>query len=119
MDTEAMGKACQILVGEHDFAAFTSVSDGRSTFRRVLKSEVVRKGEVVAFGIEATSFLPHQVRNTVGALVDVGVGRIDLETFRGMAFSGIRGAVGPAAPPQGLCLRKVRYAHFPPSEERL
>ncbi len=118
LDTVAMTEACQGLVGEHDFAAFTSVSDGRSTFRRVLKSEVTKKGDVVAFTVEATSFLPHQVRNTVGALIDVGVGRIGIDTFRGMAYSGIPGAVGPAAPPQGLCLMNVRYADFPPSEEK-
>ena len=119
LDVAAMSQACQLLVGDHDFAAFTHVLDGRSTFRRVLRSEVTKEGDLVTFTMEATSFLPHQVRNTVGALIDVGVGRIDVDTFRGKAYSNLPGAVGPAAPPQGLCLMNVRYADFPPSEERL
>lgn len=118
LDTAAMNRACEVLVGDHDFAPFTSVVDGRSTFRRVFRAEVKRKGDMVIFDMEASSFLPHQVRNTVGALVEVGAGRMEDETFRGMAQAGRSGTVGPAAPPHGLCLMKVRYADFPPSEEK-
>jgi tRNA pseudouridine38-40 synthase len=118
LDTGIMNRACQVLVGDHDFAPFTSVADGRSTFRRVFRTEVKRKGDMVVFDMEASSFLPHQVRNTVGALIEVGAGRMEVETFWGMAQAGRRGMVGPAAPPHGLCLMKVRYADFPPSEEK-
>ena len=119
LDTMAMEEACQTLVGERDFGAFTYIPGDRSTLRRVLKSEVTRKEDIVTLKMEATSFLPHQVRNTAGALIDVGIGRTDVETFREMAYSGIAGAAGPAAPPQGLCLMNVKYAHFPPPEEEL
>lgn len=115
LDVDAMNEVCQVLVGEHDFAPFSSVVDGRPTRRRVFKAEVCRKGNWVMFDMSADSFLPHQIRNTVGGLVKVGLGKTRAETFRAMASSGQPGVVGPAAPARGLYLMGVRYRDFPPS----
>jgi tRNA pseudouridine38-40 synthase len=65
----------------------------------------------------ASSFLPHQVRNTAGGLIEVGLGRMKVDTFRELAHSEKAGAIGPTAPAHGLCLMKVNYANFIPSEE--
>ena len=59
--------------------------------------------------MEAESFLPHQVRRTVGALRDVGTGRLTPEAFA-MLRAGPPSSAGPVAPPQGLTLEAVRYA---------
>jgi len=115
LDVDVMNEACQVLVGEHDFAPFSFVTDGRATRRQVFMAEVSRKGSWVMFDMSADSFLPHQVRNTVGGLVKVGLGKVKAETFRAMASSGQRGIVGPAAPARGLYLTRVRYRDFPPS----
>jgi tRNA pseudouridine38-40 synthase len=67
--------------------------------------------------MEASSFLPHQVRNTVGGLVKVGLHKMSVESFREKASSGKAGTMGPTAPARGLCLMNIKYPDFPPSEE--
>lgn len=116
VDIEAMNYACQELIGEHDFASFSAVVSG-GTRRRVFKAEVGREDNLVIFDMEANAFLPRQVRNTVGGLIKVGLGKTKVETFWELARSGQPGAIGPAAPAQGLCLMKVNYHHFPPPGE--
>ena len=112
LDIEAMNRACQVLPGEHDFAPFSSVVSGR-TIREVYKAEVDKKEDLVRFDIVASSFLPHQVRNTIGGLIEVGLGKMEVETFWELARSGKAGAIGPTAPAHGLYLMKVNYANFP------
>jgi len=117
LDVEAMNAACSVLVGERDFAPFAPAAYTRSTRRQAFSAEVGRTGDVVTFDIRASSFLPHQVRNTVGGLVKVGLHKMTAETFREMASSGKAGTIGPTAPARGLCLMNIKYPDFPPSEE--
>jgi tRNA pseudouridine38-40 synthase len=108
----AMDQACQSLVGRRDFASFATSMKGRrqSTVRTLYRSGVKRRGELVTVEMVADSFLPHQVRNTVGALIKVGQGRMGVEEFCRMAQARKPGLAGPAAPAHGLCLVRVNYA---------
>jgi tRNA pseudouridine38-40 synthase len=113
-----MNQACQALLGEHDFMAFASALEldkKQSTVRRVMAAKVTAEAECLVFQIIASSFLPHQVRNTVGALLQVGRERMSLGEFCSIIESKVVGRGGPAAPASGLCLIKVNYAH--PFEE--
>ena len=112
LDIEAMNRACRALIGEHDFSSFASDMAGsrKSPVRRVYEAAVERRGDTVVFGMTANSFLPHQVRNTVGALIRVGLGRVTLKEFNSIMKAREFGLAGPAAPPCGLCLEKVNYA---------
>lgn len=116
LDIEAMNYACQVLLGEHDFAPFSSVVSGQ-TNRRVYKAEATRQEDLLIFDMEANSFLPHQVRHTVGGLIEVGLGKMKVDTFWELARSGKAGAIGLTAPTHGLCLMRINYADFPPSSE--
>ena len=109
LDVEAMQGASQHLVGEHDLAAFAAPSAPARTVRTVYKAEVSRRRSWVMFDIEGNSFLTQQVRRTVGALVQVGLGKQTVEDFRCLLASAQRGAATLAAPPQGLCLMAVEY----------
>lgn len=111
LDMEAMNSAAWQLVGEHDFASFASNLgvELKSTIRRVYKACFVREEEMVVFNIKANSFLPHQVRNTIGALIRVGQGKMTEEEFRSIMLARKLGLAGPAAPAKGLCLIKVNY----------
>lgn len=113
LDVEAMNDACKVLVGAHDFAPFSTATDV-STTRRVHKVEVYREEDNVICDMVANSFLPQQVRNTVGGLIRVGQGQTSVDDFCRLARSGMTGVVGPAAPAHGLCLMKVNYRDFPP-----
>jgi tRNA pseudouridine38-40 synthase len=114
-----MDRASSLLVGEHDLASFGSdlgVSL-RSTVRRVYRAEVKREGELVVFNIVASSFLPHQVRNTVGALIRVGLARMSCDDFYSIMKARKSGLAGPTAPASGLCLMQVNYPR--PFEEEM
>jgi tRNA pseudouridine38-40 synthase len=112
----AMQRASQFLIGKHDFSAFSPKVSG-STVREIYHSEILKRGELVIFNIKASSFLPHQVRHTVGGLIQVGLNRMSEDEFQKLAFSKMPGIIGPAVPPQGLCLMRVNYADFPPDFE--
>lgn len=111
LNVEDMNRASQFLVGRHDFASFAAPMNNkpRSTVRTVSKAEVQRHGALVIFDMVANSFLPQQVRRTVGALVNVGVGKISVGAFGEMVNSKKSGSAAPTAPPYGLCLMKVNY----------
>jgi len=112
LDIEAMNRAAQTLIGEHDFASFVN-GDGswlKSTVRNVFRAEVERDGEMVTFHMAANSFLPHQVRTTVGALIRVGLGKMNLDQFRSIIETRLPGTAGPTAPACGLCLDRVNYS---------
>jgi tRNA pseudouridine38-40 synthase len=112
LDVAAMNRACQALVGRHDFASFVASAGAarqKRTVRDVFKAEVTRDGDMVVFTMIASSFLPHQVRNTVGSLVRVGQGRMTAEEFYSMVTTAEPGLAGPTAPAEGLCLARVNY----------
>jgi tRNA pseudouridine38-40 synthase len=58
----------------------------------------------------ANSFLPHQIRNTVGALVQVGLGKMNVADFYAIIEAKQPGLAGPRAPANGLFLTRVNYA---------
>jgi len=112
LDIEAMNLACQALIGEHDFASFAScIGDwAKSTVRNVHRAKIDKDGELAVFNMVANSFLPHQVRNTVGALIRVGLGKMSVDQFHSIIEAREPGLAGPAAPACGLCLMRVNYS---------
>ncbi|MFQ6122486.1 MAG: tRNA pseudouridine(38-40) synthase TruA [Dehalococcoidales bacterium] len=116
LDIEAMNQACQALIGKHDFASFVSCTFGiKSTIRSIYKAKVEKDGDLAIFNMVANSFLPHQVRNTVGTLIKVGLGKITLDEFHSIVEAKKPGLAGPTAPACGLCLMQINYPH--PLEE--
>jgi len=111
LDVEAMNRASKVLIGEHDFASFASLNGTRikSTVRRVFRAEIEKDGELVIFNMVANSFLPHQVRNTAGALIRVGLGKMSVDEFHNMVELKKPALAGPTAPACGLCLTRIDY----------
>lgn len=110
LNIEMMNKACKFLEGEHDFASFaTSLGKLKSTVRTVHEAKVTKEDDLATFHMTASSFLPHQVRSTVGLLVRVGSGKVGLDEFQQIMESKTLGLAGPTAPPCGLYLTKVNY----------
>lgn len=110
LDIEAMNRACQVLWGKHDFAPFTTPGFAPgNTVRTVFQAEVAKDGGLVFFHMAADSFLPQQVRRTVGLLIKVGLGRMTVEEFWQLARAGKLGLAAPPAPPRGLCLMRIDY----------
>jgi tRNA pseudouridine38-40 synthase len=111
LDVESMQRAAALLPGRRDFAAFAGPPSrrGGSTIRTLYRCEVARCGPLVTLDMEADAFLPHQVRRTVGALVEVGRGRQSPEAFEILLREARSASAGPAAPARGLCLMRVSY----------
>lgn len=117
LSIDAMNEACGVLIGENDFAPFSSPTSD-STVRTVFDAKVREESDLVTFEIIANSFLRHQIRNTVGGLIKVGLGKLTVEDFWELARSRQACVIGPAAPACGLCLMKVNYPNFPPQWRR-
>jgi len=113
LDIEVMNQACQGLIGEHDFASFaTRIGPGvKSTIRNAHHAEVKKEGELTTFNMVANSFLPHQVRNTVGALIRIGLGKMSIDEFYSIIEAKEPGLAGPTVPAHGLCLMRINYPH--------
>jgi tRNA pseudouridine38-40 synthase len=111
LDLEAMRSAAASLPGRRDFAAFAGrVSPpGGATVRTLYRCSVERCEPLVIVDMEADAFLPHQVRRTVGALVEVGRGRLIVEGFEALTRTAEPASAGPTAPAHGLCLMRVDY----------
>jgi len=110
LNTEPMNEACQLIQGEHDFASFaTSLNGTRDTLRHIYEARIDKKGNFVIFRVAADSFLPHQVRNTVGLLIRLGLDKIGIRDFHNIMEARSPGLARPTAPACGLCLMKVNY----------
>jgi tRNA pseudouridine38-40 synthase len=112
LDIAAMQKACEALIGRHDFASFVGseiTAKQKRTVRDIFKAEITQDGEMAIFKIIANSFLPHQVRNMIGSLVKVGQDKMTTTEFKQMVESRTPGLARPTAPAEGLCLVQVNY----------
>jgi len=111
LNLEAMRAAISHLIGSHDFKAFEGAGSPRShTTRNVLSASLIEADDgYLVFEIEADGFLRFMVRNIVGTLVDVGLGKISPDDFKRIRVSKDRNQAGATAPAHGLFLKKVRY----------
>jgi len=75
LDGDAMRRAAQALLGEHDFSAFRSAEcQALSPVKTMRGVEIERHGAYWRFRFDADAFLHHMIRNVVGCLVAVGSG---------------------------------------------
>jgi tRNA pseudouridine38-40 synthase len=110
LDTDAMHRAAQALVGLHDFTTFRSVHcQAKSPVKTLDRLDVSRQGSLVVIETAARSFLHHQVRSMVGCLALVGMGRWPEERVAEALAAQDRGALGLNAPPEGLYFVAARY----------
>lgn len=116
LDVDRMDRACRVLCGRHDFAAFYThkAEDDipRGTVRHLLRADWKRDPSdprLLRFNVEADAFLRHMVRAIVGSALLVGFGKLPEDAFVSMLESTDRAAAGPTAPAQGLTLLEVVY----------
>ncbi|MDD5383134.1 MAG: tRNA pseudouridine(38-40) synthase TruA [Candidatus Margulisbacteria bacterium] len=119
LDIAAMKKAAKIIVGKHDFSSFCAANSDDKNFVRIIHSFVIRnssfiiwdgqKIKVISIIVKGNGFLYKMVRNIVGTLVEVGLGKRSPEGVKGILKAKDRTKAGRTAPAQGLCLIKVWY----------
>ena len=121
LDLAEMKKAGDLLLGRHDFSAFRGAGCGaKSTVREITSVSIEKSssidfmtakinGNFIKIKVEADAFLRHMVRNIVGTLVEVGRGKMTLNSISEAIKLKDRKKTGPTAPAHGLFLEKVSY----------
>lgn len=108
LNIDAMKMAAQKLIGNHDFTSFrASECQAKSPIKTLDKIEISQNGDEIIFEFSARSFLHHMVRNIVGTLIEIGLGKpYDIDEILSAKN---RSAAGPTAPADGLYFIRADY----------
>ncbi len=116
LDIEAMREGAKYLLGHHDFTTFrASECQAKSPMRTLDRLDITVKpydtcgGQEIIIEPQARSFLHHQVRNIVGTLSLVGLGKWQPKDIETALKAKDRAKGGPTAPASGLYLMRVDY----------
>ena len=120
LNIEAMRRACQAFLGEHDFASFCAAgAQVQTTVRTIYSLEVECRplteanvgsaDQLLTIRVKGNGFLYNMVRIIAGTLVEVGRGHIKPEEVAGIIAAKDRAKAGPTAPARGLRLVEIEY----------
>jgi tRNA pseudouridine38-40 synthase len=105
LDLQRLETAAAMVIGEHDFRAFTPTETEHKHFARVVSdARWHARGEAMEFEITADSFLRHMVRTLVGTMLERSP-----DDFVDLLAGAPRSDAGSTAPPWGLYLVGVGY----------
>jgi tRNA pseudouridine38-40 synthase len=110
LDAQAMQRAAQHLIGDHDFSAFRAAEcQALSPLRTMEQIRIDRSGDLIRVTLTANAFLHHMVRNIVGSLIYVGTGARPESWIAELLAGRDRRQAAPTFMPDGLYLAKIEY----------
>lgn len=110
LSIEKMNEAAAVLLHTTDFTSFSKVHTQVNNFNcKVSHAKWVINEKQWQFEITADRFLRNMVRAIVGTILDVGRGKMSMESFREAIDRKDRRATGVSVPAHALFLENVRY----------
>lgn len=110
LNLSLMRQAMKAFVGTHDFSALRAAQcQAKSPVRTIYSIELVEQGDHAYFEIHGNAFLHHMVRNLVGVLCEIGLGRQPVSWAQVVLDSKRRECATRTYPAQGLTLWDVEY----------
>jgi len=113
LNIAAMQQAGDVLLGRHDFSSFRAAGCQASSPQRELRAlRISQSGCCVSIELRADAFLYHMVRNVVGSLVRVGIGKWPVENMQSLLAARDRAQAAETAPAHGLYFTNAVYDGF-------
>ncbi|WP_369901186.1 tRNA pseudouridine(38-40) synthase TruA [Bacillus manliponensis] len=110
LDIEKMKKAAQHFIGSHDFTAFSNAkSKKKSMVREIYSLSITKENGFIQIRVNGNGFLHNMVRKIVGALIEVGLGRMDANEIPAILEAKQRNAINCLADGNGLYLEKIDF----------
>ena len=110
LDITKMNKAIKYFIGKHDFRAFTETKEKRNSYEReILEAKIKEDNDILTFTFRGTGFIKYQVRNMVGLLIQIGLGKKDVDSVPKIIEGKTRSVGYRTAHPEGLYLVQVIY----------
>lgn len=112
LNIQLMQQAATDFLQYNDFPMLCKTGSDVKHFRcTIFKSELIHKPEEhqIIYYIEANRFLRNMIRRLTGLLVQIGRGKLSLETFNDTLQSKSNFKHITLAPPEGLYLSAVEY----------
>lgn len=113
VDANFLKEATTLFVGTHDFTSFTNEANrgsaAKNAVRTIYRLEVVKEREGVRLEFEGDGFLYKMVRNIVGTVVEVALGKRRIEQIAEIFAAKDRRLASASAPAHGLYLMQVIY----------
>ncbi len=110
LDVESMNAAAEILLDYNDFKCFSrSRTDVRTYNCKVTRAYWEETKTGLIFHITADRFLRNMVRAIVGTLLQIGLGKMEVQAMHEIIKSKSRGEAGASVPAHGLFLTRIEY----------
>lgn len=110
LDVEKMNEACEILLQYKDFQCFSKSNTDVKTYHCDIKEAYWKlENDELIFTITADRFLRNMVRAIVGTLIEIGLGKMEVDKLHDIIISKNRSEAGFSVPAQGLFLTEIVY----------
>ncbi len=113
LDVSKMNEASEILLQYKDFQCFSKSNTDVKTYHcNIMHAEWKLINNELQFTIKADRFLRNMVRAIVGTLVNIGLGKIEVNAMHDIIKSKDRGKAGFSVPARALYLQHIEYPDF-------
>lgn len=109
LDLAKLKAASKVLLGTHDFSSFVKLDVPKDCVRTIEEILVEENNGSINLTFTGNGFLRYMVRNLVGSLIEVGLGKKSCEELKFILEAKDRIKAGLCAPAEGLYLVNVCY----------